>query len=669
MNLTIRQRLIIAVSIFFLPIAVFGYLYISQINKDIAVAAKELRGVDYLRATWRVILLTNQSSSGLDIGTGLVEAKKALEEKSLIHDADMGSATEFLALKKLLDAQNLLNASNIGQAQKNDIYQAATALYEKVGDASNITLDPVVETYYLGDVIIQRAPELALSLHDLAQASQLSLSGKRSGILNIVQLAEKMQRNRLAFEQLYVGVEKALAAYVDLNEKAAIEKWLLQSKNESVQLIGLSDSVKTNMLNNTDMNSNLNEINKRSKKIISQFDSVWASSANELQRLLEMRVSNFKSVKMMSIGIAIGSALLALMLSYYMSDSILKALKRLKKSIYEAAEGDINNETPFMAQRTEIGSIARSIDKLRKSTVTRLNETNAQEREQALRASYGETMRFAADEIRVATSGIITQLRIASASMQDTIEMVCETSADTQMQMSDTSETLLNTAQNIDAVAAASEEFARSISEITLQTNQSSRISDEVQVGVKTVEDCVDNLRNTASKIGNIVSVISKISSQTNLLALNATIEAARAGEAGRGFSVVASEVKQLAAQTESATKDIDAQIRQIQTAIIEVSDTVVKINEVASRANDVSVSIASAVQQQSAVSDDIGEHVRRVATQTNYASAAVTEVTNMAVNARSEVMKLHDMSKDLTSRADDLEQRVEDVLNVMVAA
>jgi methyl-accepting chemotaxis protein len=669
MNLTIRQRLIFSISIFLLPIVVFGYLYISQVNKDIAIASKELRGVDYLRATWRVILLTNQSSSGIEIGSALLDAKNTLDEKSSLHDEDMGSVNEFLALKKLLDAQNLLNAAGIGQAQKNNIYQAATALYEKIGDASNITLDPVIDTYYLGDVIIQRVPELALSLLDITEASQIALSGRRSGVINLVQLTEKTQRTRLAFEQFYSGVEKALTGYADVNEKGSIENWLAKSKNESVQLIGLADSLKTNMLYSTDMNSNLKEINKRSKIIITQFDKIWSSSADELQRLLEMRVSALKSVKTMSIGIAVGSALFALILSYLISDSILFTLKKLRNSVHEAAAGDIAHPTPFIELKTEIGSIARSVDKLRKSTIARLNESNMQEREQALRTSYGETMRFAADEIRSATSGIITQLRVASASMQDTIEMVNETSADTQMQMSDASSTLQDTAANVDAVAAASEEFARSISEITLQTNQSSRISDEVQVGVKTVENYVDHLRGTASKIGNIVSVISKISSQTNLLALNATIEAARAGEAGRGFSVVANEVKQLAAQTESATKDIDAQIRQIQTAIMEVSNTVVQINEVAARANDVSVSIASAVQQQSAVSDDIGEHVRRVATQTSYASAAVSEVTNMAVNARSQVMKLHDMSKDLTSRADDLEQRVEDVLNVMVAA
>jgi methyl-accepting chemotaxis protein len=642
---------------------------VTEVNKDIAVASKELRGLDYLRSAWRLIHLTDQASAGINIGSGLVDVQKALDEKSAIHDADMNSAVESAELKKVLSFQSLSNAANLTQVQRNDIYVAVTALYEKVGDSSNITLDPVVDTYYLGDAIIQRVPELARSLYELNRVSEVALSGKQLLAIDKIHLVEKSQRLRAAFEQFHLSIEKSLVGYTNLDDKDSFIQWLNKNKDESIKLHVLTTALRLNLSYNTDMKANVQDIMFNSKAMLSKIDLEWSMAANELQRLLEARVLLLKTQKIMSVGFAIGSTILSFILAYAMSSVILKTLKRLRNSVHEAAAGDIDHPTPFIELKTEIGSIARSVDKLRKSTIARLNESNMQEREQALRTSYGETMRFAADEIRSATSGIITQLRVASASMQDTIEMVNETSADTQMQMSDASSTLQDTAANVDAVAAASEEFARSISEITLQTNQSSRISDEVQVGVKTVENCVDHLRGTASKIGNIVSVISKISSQTNLLALNATIEAARAGEAGRGFSVVANEVKQLAAQTESATKDIDAQIRQIQTAIMEVSNTVVQINEVAARANDVSVSIASAVQQQSAVSDDIGEHVRRVATQTSYASAAVSEVTNMAVNARSQVMKLHDMSKDLTSRADDLEQRVEDVLNVMVAA
>ena len=130
-------------------------------------------------------------------------------------------------------------------------------------------------------------------------------------------------------------------------------------------------------------------------------------------------------------------------------------------------------------------------------------------------------------------------------------------------------------------------------------------------------------------------------------------------GTAGKGFSVVAGEVKQLAAQTALATHDVDGQIKMIQSAIAEVEKTAQNINEVVARSNSVTVSIATAIQQQSAVSDDIGENVRKVANQTNQASRAVDEVTAMAVETGERIKALTSMSSDLRMKADGLEYSV----------
>ncbi|MCJ2052113.1 methyl-accepting chemotaxis protein, partial [Methylobacterium sp. J-070] len=106
----------------------------------------------------------------------------------------------------------------------------------------------------------------------------------------------------------------------------------------------------------------------------------------------------------------------------------------------------------------------------------------------------------------------------------------------------------------------------------------------------------VQDLSQAATRIGEVVGLISTIAGQTNLLALNATIEAARAGEAGRGFAVVAAEVKELAGQTARATDEIGGQIAAIQAATGRASEAMGQIARTIASVSEISGAIASTV-------------------------------------------------------------------------
>ena len=159
-------------------------------------------------------------------------------------------------------------------------------------------------------------------------------------------------------------------------------------------------------------------------------------------------------------------------------------------------------------------------------------------------------------------------------------------------------------------IAASSEEMSSSIAEISRQVGIARDFSSEAVEHAGGSSKIIRSLAESAQRITDVVKLISDIAEQTNLLALNATIEAARAGEAGRGFAVVASEVKVLAAQTAKATGEIHAQVASIQTATSEAVKSTEAIVGDISKISEITMAIASAVEEQDAVTRDIASSI-----------------------------------------------------------
>jgi methyl-accepting chemotaxis protein len=186
---------------------------------------------------------------------------------------------------------------------------------------------------------------------------------------------------------------------------------------------------------------------------------------------------------------------------------------------------------------------------------------------------------------------------------------------------------------NVQTVATGAEEMSASIKEISKNATDAARVATSAVRVAEMTNQTVAKLGESSAEIGQMVKVITSIARQTNLLALNATIEAARAGEAGKGFAVVANEVKELAKETGKATEDISLKIEAIQTDTRSAVEAIAKITEIINRINDTQSTIASAVEEQTATTNEIGRNIHEAAK----GSTEITlNITGVAEGARS---------------------------------
>jgi methyl-accepting chemotaxis protein len=217
---------------------------------------------------------------------------------------------------------------------------------------------------------------------------------------------------------------------------------------------------------------------------------------------------------------------------------------------------------------------------------------------------------------------------------------------------------------NVQTVAAAAEELSASSAEIARQIDavakKSSLAADDAQATSKSVNE----LNTLADSIGEVIGTIKDIAEQTNLLALNATIEAARAGEAGKGFAVVADEVKKLANETANKTEEIDERVNRIQEAIRNSVTAMDKIITNVSEIDESTTTVASAVEEQNAATAEIGRNVSEASTGTQQVSQSIIQVQQNAAETGEASNSVLQSASELKQQTDILRQEVEKFLN-----
>ena len=212
---------------------------------------------------------------------------------------------------------------------------------------------------------------------------------------------------------------------------------------------------------------------------------------------------------------------------------------------------------------------------------------------------------------------------------------------------------------NVQTVASATEELSVSISEISGQVTNASEIAQQAVGEVNSANETIVGLSDASTKIGNVIGLINDIAEQTNLLALNATIEAARAGEAGKGFAVVASEVKSLASQTAKATDEISNQIGQMQSTTQNAVSSMEGISSIIQKIEETAAGIAAAVEEQSAATSDIASNIQQAAQGTSEVSSNIQDVTVAAQQSGEAAQSVNTAADLLADESNKLKEQV----------
>ncbi|MGO1120508.1 methyl-accepting chemotaxis protein [Rhodovibrionaceae bacterium A322] len=334
------------------------------------------------------------------------------------------------------------------------------------------------------------------------------------------------------------------------------------------------------------------------------------------------------------------------------------------------AKNDFSADIPAQRRSNEIGDMARALVVF-KETAEQVRDLDRQREEEKTRADQEkrQSLLDMANSFEASVGHIVRDVSNTATDFEASAQNLVATAQTTDNQTSAASDASTEATSNVQNVATAAEQLTGSITEISSQVVQSTTITATAVEKTRTTADTVKGLAEAAERIGDVVTLIQDIAEQTNLLALNATIEAARAGEAGKGFAVVASEVKSLANQTAKATSQISDHIKSIQGETLDAVDAIGEIQSVITEVNDIAESIAAAVEEQSAATSEISNNVQQAAKGTEEVASNITLVAQGSAVTRESATTMLMASGDLVSNSDRLHRQVEEFLSNIRAA